>query len=341
MDNLPENSRYIFDETCLVSEVDRNCVFFKTLAGKYKLTGNDITLAFRRIISCFQTESSVGDVVKKLGGTYTRNTVEDLIAYLVSHKVLISDREHRDLASFDPDFVEKYRYLVSENEGLADIASTMDSLTIGFVCNHQVAEYVMDRIRNDRLIKKISMLITDRSSVPDDFSTPKAEVACLGDAPDRQVDELIEKCGIIIACSNYECFSLFSYINEKCLEKGKKWIRAVVADECGEAGPLFVPGETCCYSCLNKRAEDNMSTKTNKVYFNLQREQEAFSTPRLGSFSSSYFTQVIVDIVLYEMMKLFSGHNCALKGSVFTFIPGEYDVSVNKCFRDSKCTSCH
>ena len=341
MDNLPENNRYIFDETCLVSEVDKNCVFFKTLAGKYKLTGNDITLAFRRIISCFRTEASVGDVVKKLGRTYTRDTVEGLITYLVSHKVLISEREHRDLASFDPDFVEKYRYLVSENDGLADIASTMDSLTIGFICNYQIAEYIMDRVRNDRLIKKVSILITDRYSVPDDFSTSKAEVACFGDSPDLQVNEFVEKCGIIIACSNYECFSLFSYINERCLEKGKKWIRAVIADESGEAGPLFVPGETCCYSCLNKRTEDNVLSKTNKVYFNLQREQEAFCIPRLGSYSSSYFTQVIVDIILYEMMKLVSGHDCALKGSVLAFNPGEYNVSVSKCFRDSKCASCH
>lgn len=60
---------------------------------------------------------------------------------------------------------------------------------------------------------------------------------------------------IAVAGSEIERLQLFPAVNRACLERGILWLSGYLNGERLFVGPLFVPRETGCYSCLEAREE--------------------------------------------------------------------------------------
>lgn len=337
MDN---QTRYIFDPSTLIHEIDSNNVLLKTLSGKFKLSGGGIVFAIRKIMDCFRETALKEDVVEKLNSVYTKTSITKLIELLISKSVLITENTFGDIYSFDSDFLNKYRRLSIGEKGLKEIVSELKAMTIGLICTKQFADCFLLNTRNDQLVGKIRCIITDKTDTNLVFEANRIEVSCLGNNAELQIKKLIEACDFIIVNANYESFSMFSYVNRTCLDNNKKWLRVVIQDEYAEIGPLFIPGETCCYSCMDKRVMDNLREAINIEYLEIQKSNKAFYVEEISTYSSYHFTLVVEAISFYEIMRFFSGLSCPLEGSVLTFFSEDYKMKLRKVFRVSHCECC-
>lgn len=338
MDN---KTRFIFDPSTLVHEIDSSSsILLKTLSGKLRLSGEGIVLAVRRIIVCFKDAAFQEDVIEELETKYEKTALSKLITLLISKNVLISETVYNGIYSFDNNFLEKYRRLGVGEKGLKQITSEMNAMTIGLICTSQFAECFLSIIKKDQLVGRIKCVITDKTDSNSDCGDNRIEVSYLGSDAELQLRELIEASDFVVANSNYESFAMFSHINRTCLENNKKWLRVVIQDEYTEIGPLFVPGETCCYACMDKRMADNLQDGTNVEYVALQKDKMDLYVKEIGTYSSYPFTQIVSAVTFYEIMRYFSGLSCALEGSVLTFFEEGYKMNLHKVFKVSQCNSC-
>lgn len=341
MNITEKTTKYIFDPSSLIREIDENTVFFKTTAGKFKLSGNGIVLAVRAILSRFQDAAYPADVMEALSDSYQARALQSFLEFLIEKKLLISENAYKDLTAFDSDYLEKYRSLTAHGKGLLTISQKMQAMTLGVIGTWQFIHCCVDQLAQDRLIGKIRFLITDRQSVPSEVPANRFEIACLTEAPEAQIQAFVSACDFVIVSSSYESYSLFHLVNERCLAERKNWLRVALLDERAEIGPLFVPGETCCYDCLERRASECRDEKASAYFAMLEKDTKAVHEPQLAMYSSSYLTRMSADITIYELMHYFAGGDCPLKGSILTFFTEGYKTRLDKVFRHSQCKSCH
>lgn len=337
MNIISRATKYVFDSSTLIHEVDNNNVFFKTIVGKYRLSGKDITIAFRRLINCFQIAALPQDVIEELGGIYEKNALSDLIAYLVIKKVILPESDYRELNHFEPDFLEKYRYFATGGKRLQEIVNEMRTMRLGLVCTYQFAKCFLRNLEEDKIFGHINCLLIDKVNIPRENFTTYTKISCLGEQAELLISKLINESDFIVVNCNYESFSLFNYVNERCLESNKKWMRVVTMDECAEIGPVFIPRETCCYSCLDKRATDSLQGKSSVVYALLQKQQKKYYDKELSTHSSYHLISIASDISFFEIMRFFSELDCHIKGSVLTFFAEDYKTRFSRVFKDSQC----
>lgn len=341
MRNSPAKERLIYDSSALFQIVDENHVLFRTLTGSFKLSGTGIAIALRKIISSFQSAISPEQVIEQLGCMYEKHALIRLVNFLKTKHILISEAAFLDLTSFDQDFLEKYRYYSSSGKLLKEIVSDLHNMTIGLICTYQFADCFLHNTANSSLIGRFNCIITDRANYSIDNLTSKSEVVFFNNDSELQISDLIKKSDFIIISSSFENYALFKFVNDQCLIEQKKWIRVVLKSEHSEIGPLFVPGETCCYSCLNRRAINNMNEKAFSLYTLLQERSKIFDEFETGTYSSYYMNLLTADIVYYEIMRFFTGLECNLLGTVLTFFEDGYRMEKARIFKYNQCVSCN
>lgn len=342
MNNSMNDTKFVFDSSTLIHEIDENNVFLKTISCKYNLTGEGIVIAVRRIIDCFKDANLPKDVIVELSDIYEKTALSNLIELLISKDVLIPESEYNEICSLDESFLEKYRRLGIKGKSFQQTVSELQSMTIGVIGTNQFTKCFIANMSDDQMISHVNCIITDIEESNHMDKIPEGvEVSCFSDDSKLQLEKLIKECDFILVNSNYESVPLFSYVNKLCLEYCKKWLRVVISDESVELGPMFIPNETCCYSCMKKREEDSAYYKVSADYFALQKKQTSFYDKRLRTYSSYYLTLIATSISYYEMICYFTGISRRLKGNVLTFYPEDYKLRLNKVFKYTKCNSCN
>lgn len=332
--------KYIYDSSSMVDIIDENHVLFKTLTGSFQLSGNGIAIALRDIITSFQTAVFPEHAIEYLKSKYEKGALRKLISFLKLKRVLIPEAYFADISSFDKNFLEKYRYYSLGGKSLTELDKELGDITIGLVCNYQFADCFFRNFGKASLIRHFNCIITDRAMCSINDLTSKSEIVFFNNDSEAQINSLIRKSDFIIVSSNHENYSLFRFVNEKCLEAQKKWIRVVINSERSEIGPLFVPGETSCYSCLTRRAINNMSEKSFAFYNLFQERSKEFCENELATYSSHYMTLLTADLMSHEIMRFFAGFECNLLGSILTFFKDGYRIEKAEVFKYSQCDSC-
>lgn len=340
LNNPNPHTKLIVDPSVLIQEANENTVFLKTVSGKYKLAGVGIAPALRKILNCFQDAARPHDVLVKLRDQYSEDSLRGFIDFLIQKKVLITMESYDDLAGFSPDSVEKYRYLTFGGKTLNELLCEMQAMTVGIIGTMQFIRCFINHFENDQLFSHTHYLITDRTDCPSGLPASQSAVSCLGNDPEPQLREFITGCDFIIASSTYESYSLFHFVNGQCLSQKKKWLRIVTMDEQSEIGPLFIPGETCCYDCLDKRMSECQDDKATYFFSFMEKEQGMVYIPQLATYSSYYLTMLTADIAVYELMRYFSGIKSQIRGSVLRFFIDGYQMKTEKVFKHSQCAGC-
>ena len=332
--------KLVFDSSVLVHDLDANKIFFKTSAGAFKLSGAGIVCASRMVIDSFKTAAFPNEVINSLSTRYDTVAIGNLIDFFVLRRVLITYDEFIELANFDLDFKERYMVFDSDSKKLPELYRELQTLKIGIIGTYQFVRCMLLHLEDDRMFGPIACLITDREEIQAMELSRKAEVSCFGMESEEQVRSFVDTCSFVICASSYETHALFRLVNTCCLEKKIRWLRVVIRDEQAEIGPLFIPGETCCYSCMERRAIgaiDNIDTHT---FTMLETAGDEFHDYSLATASSYYLTLLTADITLYALIRFFAGLDQRLCGSVMTLFAESWKTSIEKIFRYSQCESC-
>ncbi len=146
---------------------------------------------------------------------------------------------------------------------------------------------------------------------------------------------------VIVVCLEGVFFpSLLREVNTFCIDSGLPWFSIQGPHNlCGTIGPLFIPGESPCFDCLESRIRSNVEflEEYDRLEEELKRARKA--SARYGSIPP--FSKMLAAIACCELIKYFSGIGVpAVLGSFISINLFSYEVSSHRVLRVPSCAKC-
>lgn len=335
--------KYIFDESSYIKFIDNDIVLIKTLEGRFKVNGFGMSEAIQNIINIFSTPLLLDDAILELKNKYSKNTLIKLIDLLISKKVLVKESEVEDFEKYDRNFIEKNKYYTINGKKLKNIIDDLSNITIGILGDFKFSECIIHNFERGGLLTNINVIVMDREVVESDSIKNSNKMKVFSKSGDEDVETLIQNSDFLLVSSNFKDNYLFNLVNKICLEKNKKWLRVLVDGEYAEIGPLFIPGQTCCYNCMDMREISNMSEETftfDNMLRNIDLHTEQLKKT-VGLYSSYSLNIFIADIVYYELINYLVGMSNDLIDNVLRIVVKERTIEKERIFKYSSCSVCH
>ena len=189
----------------------------------------------------------------------------------------------------------------------------------------------------DSIVKKIRKGLLDMG-----FSSP-SEFAYVDKGktlqPSHFKDEIARQLNgveFLIACQDSAHFRFFEAINTACLETQTRWTHVAISGTKGIMGPTFIPRQSACYTCYDKRLASNAPDLQDYLSY-----QKQVDSPLSEGYLSPLWTTLSEQVVL-EMTRIISGFAPPKTiGRLYEFETTTPLVKSHDVFRLPRCFSCN
>lgn len=338
------SKRYTINITNDIRFVESNLIVIKTLRGRFQIKGDNISLTVRDILSYFKDPAYIENVVSTISKKYNEGSLRKLIDYLLEMNILIDEYTNETIQTYDRDFIDKTLYYTLGGSSLQEIVDKITPKRIGIIGTKQIVECLLKDLINGGLLTNFDVGITEEISdiikIADNSKDKIINYSVITDPDSMKL--LVENCDFIIVTSNYRNHYLFKQINKLCIKMSKKWLRIMIDGDVSEVGPLFIPNETCCYSCLNYRENSN-KTKEKYIFDSLfegSKLQNNLEEKSLGLYSIYPINLLTSAIACSEIMKFLTGLTCNLLNQVIRVNGIDFEIQNDTIFKYHLCSDC-
>lgn len=333
--------RYVVNLTNDIRFADPNTILVRTLTSRFQLKGENMSAAVQEILNCFKEPTTIDDAVSRLAQKYTASSLQRLLHFLMERNILINERTAGDLRKHGKDFMDKALYYTLGGKSLQEITEELAPLRVGIIGPKQMVSCLLNDLVNGELLFNFNVGITDGETDVNGYVSGNINIASYPDVS-GDLEPFTDSSDFIIACANYSDHYLFNQVNGLCIKKKKRWLRVTIDGDSAEIGPLFIPGKTCCYSCLRIRERFNLS-KENYLFDRLYEDGKVHEDARkkpVGLYSLYYINSLASAIACAEMMKLLTGLKCNLENQIISVNATDYEMLTHTIFRYRLCPDC-
>ena len=208
----------------------------------------------------FKTPTNYDEVIFLLQNKYSVDSLQKMLVFLIEKHILIDQEYYETLMKYDKDFLDKTFYYTNGGNVLYELVNRLNYVSVGIIGTNQIVNSLLNELINGGLINNFNIGLTEKNVSVHNENYKNVNISHFLDLTDIQsMDSFVCKSDFIIVASNFNDHYLFNQINELCVKKRRKWLRIFVDGNKSEVGPLFVPNETSCYSCLRFREITNMT----------------------------------------------------------------------------------
>lgn len=208
-----------------------------------------------KVFAGFRTNISINEFItqEKIENSDDKKEVAEFVKYCIDNNIIIKSNE-------DPVY-SYYRLIMDKKvENIGDLVigilgvGILGSRVLKNLSTLGVSKFIIldDRIvENDTIELKFfeyDSLQKKQKYVELVAQNSKAVIESFDNYELNTIEEMVEKCDFLICAQDTLKSMLFHRVNLVCIEKNKPWAIAYIdGSECC-AGPIFIPGETCCYN---------------------------------------------------------------------------------------------
>lgn len=340
--NFMSIEKYVVNISKHVVPVGADTVAIISSKKRFCIKGTNIAIVVQNILEYFREPVIFDDVIPILSNKYSAVSLKRMLDLLVDKDILINENESEVLLKHSEAFLEKNFFYTSGGKSLQKIIDELAPLHIGIIGTSQLVHCLLDDLSKSELLTNFHIGIIDREA---DAKIEQDGVSIVNyplHSDSSNVQAIIKKSDFVIAASNHYDYYLFNQVNESCYKEGKKWISIAIDGLNAEIGPLFIPGETCCYSCLHTRRRQGMTSEDyifDDLYMNKQFHERADENSMV--FSSLYpLNSLSASIASAEIMKFLTGMKCNLLNQVLMVNCLDFHIQVDYIYKDYMCPIC-
>lgn len=334
-----KEKRYIVDEFIEVKFIDKDITILKTSKGRFLLKGKNISLGVKEILQLFETPNNITDILRIKGDEYSEETLRNLIEYFIDKAVVIDSEYLKEILNYDKSLYDKIKYYEIYGKSFREINGILESKKIGIIGNRQFVDCMLNEFIRAELFTNFNIYYTDNSDCSDnEVNKDKISIMYYTDCFDDIIRKIVNNSDFVVVSSDYNNHFLFSEVNSMCIEHNREWLRILIDEDCAEIGPLFIPSQTCCYDCMNYRAESNM-TESEYLFNSLYKNKFEENKPR-GLYYSYFLNNFISSITNMEILKYLLMNHSSIINGVLRVDAINYKVEREHIFRVSKCIGC-
>jgi len=155
----------------------------------------------------------------------------------------------------------------------------------------------------------------------------------------KEVIGQLKEVDFLIACQDTTDYRFFQTLNAVCLETQTRWIHVSISGTKGLMGPTFIPHQSACYVCYDKRVASNATELQSYLAY---QKQNNSNRPSENEGSLSPLWSTLAEQVTLEVARIISGFAPPKTiGRLYEFeattpLVGEHDV-----LRLPRCPACN
>jgi len=299
-----------------------------------------------KVFDNFRKPLSINEyfVLEKIEIKDDREEIIDFIKYCENNNIIIK-------SDSDPIFAY-YKLLIGKTE------KNINDLVIGIIGGG---------ILGSRIIKNLSALGVEKFIVLDDriienenieskfFEYKKIcknqkytelarenfeeVVECFDDYNSDNLEKTVIKCDFLICAQDFLKSTIFHRLNLICIEKNKPWVMAYIdGSECC-AGPIFVPGETCCFNEFEIQNDAAFPATIRKDY-SLYREYLDDNKNKDSFLILPPYSDILSGILSTEIFKFLISSKSVLINSCIKLELENMDFDLVTILRLPRCPAC-
>jgi len=158
-------------------------------------------------------------------------------------------------------------------------------------------------------------------------------------ATPEEVAAVVHDSTLAVVCSDKTSVNAFQMFNEGCLIADRKWIRAVADHHMGSVGPLFVPRQTACFTCLRLRLLSNAPHPEEAAAVDRHLAAESDATPEVALLSG--LAGAIANLLAVEVLKVLTGFSYPITTGAFLSLDlFTMELSRHEVLKLPRCPAC-
>ena len=337
--------KYIVNIAQDIVPINAESLAVKTISGTpFFIRGANMTEAVQSILSCFKDAFTIDDVVSALSERYSVATLRKLLDFLVSKDILITKQDYDAMLGHDKEFLRKtFAYSLGETS-LQDIKDKLALIHIGIIGSSTLVSCMTEYFSSGGLLTNFNIGVLEGAEKLAVCNTKDVAVTIYHlDTNFSDINLIIDASDIVIIASDHQDHYLLEKVNKLCVQKNKKWLRVVIDCLSSEVGPLFIPGETCCYYCMRMRNWKYMSADdyTFDNIYAKQKTYEAGSIEEAIKFSSLYqLNPVSAGIACNELTKYLVGMRSNITSQVIMINGMDFQTQTAYVYKNYMCPVC-
>jgi len=337
-----KTKRYIVNPTVNIVSVDDDSTAIISSRKRFCIKGDKMSVAIQAILKHFNVPACFDDVMSSLSNKYSNASLTKLLGLMVDKEIVVDEQEASAITNMNPDLLGKVLFYTSGGKGLQETIKLLTPLNIGLIGTNQLVGNLLHEFESGSLIHNFHIAVTDSDIAikPTNDYTQVSNYPL--DIASAYIDNIVNASDIVIAAFNFHDNYLLEKINQACFEQGKKWLRVIVDGIIAEIGPLFIPDETCCYTCLQTRKSRN-AVKDEYIFDNLlaDKHHHESSCNKKSVFASFYpANNLAASITTAELMKHLTGMQCNINSQVISVNCQDFHMLTHYIFKDYQCPVC-
>ena len=315
--------KYITNIAQDVVYVDDNTIAVKTSSGSFRLKGMYMATAVNTMLEQFKEPAIFDAVEAALSDKYSRSSLQKLMSLLVGKGLLITEDSAATQESCDKELLEKAFFYTSGGLPLREVMKKLGKMHIGVIGTNQIVQCLLDEFSNSDLFNHFHINIVDG-----DENIENAQI--------------VKDSQFVIVASNYPNHYMFEEINRLCIAENKSWLRIQISGAIAEVGPHFIPGKTCCYTCLHSKTSQNIF-EDEYVFDDLLNTKKC-NEENIGNrvkFNPLYpLNTIAASIAVSEAIRYHVGMKHNLQNQVLTIEGVKYNTDTGYVYKDNMCQTC-
>lgn len=326
--------KYIKDASYKMYSISDSKVILKTFKGRFLIKGESISKYLGDIIEYFKEPRELDEAINHFENKYSKDSLTNLLEYLIEKSILVNNNN----IICERHTMERINYLKLYGLDYKNIAFKFATKKIGIIGNNNITYLILKEIIELDFINEINYFNCEKDRIMNEnlatlLKNKKVVI-------NNELDSLICNSNFIIVASDYNNSYLYSEVNKVCIDNSKEWLRILVDGSYSEIGPIFVPNETCCYECLNYRAEYNIQ-KNESAFSELYKDKYRANSLNNDLFECYYIENMIASFTVFETLKYLLDLKSLIVGSVLRVDFYDYEIKIEKVFKNSNCLTCN
>lgn len=153
---------------------------------------------------------------------------------------------------------------------------------------------------------------------------------------DGLIDQAIEQVALVVVIERSLPFWVLEAVNRRCLALKRSWLLASLAPGEVRVGPVFVPGVTCCYNCLDSRKMANIETYVEHGAARNPKNFVKVADPVYASYVQSTMVGLVVNAVVQHLVD----YPSLLAGRQFVVRLDDWKSELHDVLKVPRCSSC-
>jgi len=155
----------------------------------------------------------------------------------------------------------------------------------------------------------------------------------------KEIQATLKEIDFLIACQDSPADAFWLAVNQACLDTGTRWIHAAIEGTTALLGPTFIPHQTACYTCYDRRLNSNIPDLDH--YSAYKNQMTAGSSINAEGFWSPLWS-LLASHVAMEVARIISGFSAPTTLNRFYRVEQMSPVAVgHNVLRVPRCPSCH